>query len=98
MVSSTPMRPTATTSAWAFHGPDLCSGRPCPLHAPSDHPLVDAPVLMPVTADDLVLERLCQHRIAHPDPDSVALADILDPTREGEHGIHPCDGCCGAQR
>lgn len=81
-------------TAWAFHGPEVCTGRPCPLHAPSRHPLRAAPIMMPVTPDDIVLERLCPHGIAHPDPDSVQLADILDPAGEGEHQIHPCDGCC----
>lgn len=92
VLSSFPM--DTRIAAWAFHGPEVCSGRPCPIHAPTRHPLTDAPIAMPATADDLVLDRVCQHLVFHPDPDSVALAAILDPTHEGEHAVHACDGCC----
>lgn len=81
-------------TVWAYHSHDLCGGRPCPIHAPSQHHMRDWPVLMPVDPHDVVLERMCAHQVAHPDPDSVELATCFDPTNEGAHGLHTCDGCC----
>ena len=89
---------TMALDAWAFHGPEVCGGRPCPFHAPSPHPLAAAPILMPATVGELVAERVCEHQVVHPDPDSLALAVIFDPAHEGEAGLHPCDGCCGGRR
>lgn len=85
-----------TGSAWAFHGPGICTGRACPIHRPSGHHMRDWPLLLPITAGDLVLERACPHGVAHPDPDSAAQAEALDQTHIGEHRLHACDGCCTA--
>ena len=82
-------------TVWAFHGPDWCSGRSCPVHAPSNHHMRDWPLLAPSNPHAVVLERVCpRHGVAHPDPDSVEQATTFDPTHEGEHGLHPCCGCC----
>lgn len=59
---------------------------PCPVHAPSDHPLRDAPRLW--RADRRIVERRCAHGVGHPDPD-----DQLVRT-ESAQGVHGCDGCC----
>lgn len=84
-------------SSWAFHGPESCGGRACPFHAPSRHHMVAWPIAMPITVDDLVIERVCPHGILHPDPDSLDLAEIFDPTVKVLYQ-HPCCGCCVPNR
>lgn len=81
-------------TVWAFHAPSECAGRPCPVHAPSSHHMTDWPLLLPPNPHNVILERMCEHNVTHPDPDAVQQAIIFDPTREGEHGLHTCDGCC----
>lgn len=67
------------------HGPIRC--RPtCPVHWPSDHPLVDAPLWW--VGDIGVMMRLCPHNTLHPDPDDQQIR--LHP----ELARHDCDGCC----
>ena len=67
-----------------------CQPHHCVIHDPSNHPLRDAPMRW---RDDLqVMERLCGHGFAHPDPDSVAFIDrtwLVHSARS-----HDCDGCC----
>ena len=63
------------------HHRDLCQGRGCPVHHPSDHPMRHWPQLY--RADRRITERVCPHNIGHPDPD--------DPAGGRVHG---CDGCC----
>ena len=57
---------------------------PCCIHAPSDHPLADAPLHW--RHDRRIFERICAHGIGHPDPD--------DRARNRGDGVHGCDGCC----
>lgn len=69
---------------------------PCAFHAPSDHPLKDAPLnwrsgLSPFDGRRL-LERLCEHGVGHPDPDGLAFANQnLPKGQEPDTGVH---GCC----
>jgi len=73
-----------------IHGPSKCEGRPCPFHNPSDHALKDALINVRMDRNALV-ERICEHGVGHPDPDSVAYFEQLGQTMVGIHG---CDGCC----
>lgn len=73
-----------------IHPPFQCEGRPCTFHNPSDHPLKNATKIVRMDKHALV-ERLCQHGIAHDDPDSVAWLHSIGETWAGIHG---CDGCC----
>lgn len=72
------------------HSRSQCAGRPCVIHDPSDHHMMDWPK---VWRDDLkYFERQCEHGIGHPDPDDVAYyADVQGVDINRGHG---CDGCC----
>jgi hypothetical protein len=74
----------------SVHAAVACAGRPCPFHAPSDHPLKDAPINVRFDKHALV-ERFCEHGVGHDDPDSVAWLHSIGETWAGVHG---CDGCC----
>jgi hypothetical protein len=63
-----------------------CAGQPCPLHAPSAHPLAQAPMRLVMRSG--LIERICPHRHVHPDPDSLRWL--------GRPHAHRCDGCCVA--
>jgi hypothetical protein len=74
----------------------------CPIHAPSDHALRNAP--MKWAPSMRMLFRRCTHGELHPDPDSlgfentIALVKTLGGTPTlGYDGWHPCcvDKCCG---
>lgn len=71
------------------HPPDKCAGRPCVVHAPSDHHMRDWPTLY--RADKGMTERTCPHGVGHPDPD-----DLAWQISEGRdyQALHGCDGCC----
>jgi hypothetical protein len=70
------------------HGPQRC--RPaCPVHWPTDHPLVRAEFDWDVRNG--FMRRRCEHGLAHPDPDDQQVR--LHP----ELAEHRCDGCCRAQ-
>ena len=80
------------------HGSDECSGPNCCIHNPSDHPLKDAPLSW--RSDHVLMERICEHGIGHPDPD-----DLDHWRRQIGHlpqsekfltarAEHSCDGCC----
>lgn len=64
------------------HSPEICQGRPCVIHNPSDHHMREWPTHY--RFDRRIMERICPHGIGHPDPD--------DPFTG--RGIHGCDGCC----
>lgn len=73
------------------HNRDMCTGRPCVIHSPSEHKTRDWP--MNFRFDKMALvERLCTHGVGHPDPDSVHYFETIGVERMGIHG---CDGCCG---
>lgn len=82
-----------------IHTAGQCTGTPCPFHAPTKHHMVGWP--MSWQADRGLIERLCEHGISHPDPDSVAyLAGRMtwDLVIVGEVYVarHECDGCCAS--
>jgi hypothetical protein len=63
----------------------------CPFHYPSQHSMREWPIKIRTDRNNLV-ERLCEHGVGHPDPDSLAyLQAHLGVRDEGAHG---CDGCC----
>ena len=68
-----------------------CDVNGCAIHNPSYHPLSDAKQFMREDKSWLI-ERVCDHGIGHPDPDS---ASFISKT-EGNTSIwvHGCDGCC----
>jgi len=81
----------------AVHDHGDCDGRYCCIHNPSDHRLNKAPFLW--RDDRLVpfLERVCDHGIGHPDPDSLDHLESVLPSNifTGQAlGVHGCDGCC----
>ena len=63
------------------HTADVCEP-PCPIHRPGEHRMVTWPLHW--RNDRRIFERICQHGIGHPDPDST-------PAEQSAHG---CDGCC----
>lgn len=67
-----------------------CFGPACPIHAPSEHPLVNAKRHW--RDDRMIMERICDHGIGHPDPDDFRIFLGL------EDGVHGCDGCCRKER
>lgn len=46
--------------------------------------------------DSGLVERLCEHNVGHPDPDSVAF--LIKTTGETHWGVHACCGCCRNQQ
>lgn len=73
----------------SHHGWKDCLGPNCPIHKPSDHHMLDWPLLF--RPDLGIFERICEHGIGHDDPDSTAYAEAMDPKWYHPHG---CDGCC----
>lgn len=79
------------------HHRDKCAGEWCCIHNPSDHPLNTA--RLDFRFDRGFAERICDHGVGHPDPDSLAfLSRVMDPEdyRRRAFGVHGCDGCCVA--
>ena len=74
------------------HDPDKCAGTPCAWHNPSDHHMVDWPRNIRFDRPDMLTERICEHGVGHPDPDSLAYLEGM--TGETWHGVHGCCGCC----
>lgn len=74
------------------HPATACEGRGCPIHHPSNHPMVDYPLLW--RGDKNIMERTCPHGVGHDDPDDVAWR--LQQWHNVDHAIgqHGCDGCC----
>lgn len=81
---------TATGLILSVHSAEVCRP-PCPIHAPTDHPMRGWPKLW----RDAYFERLCEHGVGHPDPDSMAYFERLGLDGMGVHG---CDGCCSRRR
>lgn len=70
-----------------------CAPNPCPLHAPSAHHM--RAWRLHWRADRLLMERMCECGIGHPDPDHLSYIERTRGTeaREAE-GVHGCCGCC----
>ena len=82
---------TGTGQLVRHHDPTRCEGRPCPFHHPSGHPMVTWPLLLRADRATL-MERICEHGVGHPDPDSAAYWAERIP--KGGWFRHGCDGCC----
>lgn len=70
------------------HPVEQCTGEPCVIHAPSSHPMRPWPMHLRETG---LVERICEHGVAHPDPDSLA---FFERCGFDALGVHGCDGCC----
>lgn len=74
------------------HSPDRCGGETCVMHNPSQHAMREWPMHLRETG---LVERICEHGVGHPDPDSAAFFDNHGPLgSRGSWTIHGCDGCC----
>jgi len=85
---------TGTGQKIKVHDKDKCEGEYCCIHNPSDHIMKDWPTHW--RDDRLLMERICEHGIGHPDPDDLAFKE-----RNGfpdADGIHGCDGCCTGEK
>lgn len=80
---------TGTGQLLRFHPVKRCHP-PCALHAPSDHHMVTWPLHW--RGDRLILERICEHGVGHPDPDDAAYRRRFTPGNGDS--VHGCDGCC----
>ena len=68
---------------------------PCPVHAPSAHPLNTAPLNW--RSDVRLWERICKHGTGHPDPDDLSykrLTMLPAVYRMHCYESHGCDSCC----
>ena len=79
------------------HSARQCEGRPCVIHAPSDHVMRGFPTHLripgPFDIKQMHMERICPHGVGHPDPDDAAYQRSLGPNMSVD--VHGCDGCCG---
>jgi hypothetical protein len=80
---------TGTDQTVWVHEKDVCEGRNCCIHNPSDHHMVDWPTHW--GEDRKLMERLCKCGVGHPDPDYLAHKESLGIKHAGVHG---CCGCC----
>ena len=81
-----------------YHTKKACAGQACPFHNPSKHKMRKWP--MNLRTDPWafpLIERMCEHGIGHPDPDSAAYMDrnFSEEDKKNGYTIHSCDGCCG---
>lgn len=72
----------------ASHPLDECIGENCVVHNPSSHHMRDWPQRW---QNDGVLNRICPHGQAHPDPDQFGLWVAQGCETKA---VHACDGCC----
>jgi hypothetical protein len=82
-------------AVYGVHPRERCEGRPCVIHAPSDHSMRAFPThFRHGGALDIKpphMERVCAHGVGHPDPDDAAFWLSVGQ----DVGVHGCDGCCG---
>jgi hypothetical protein len=64
------------------HPSTECAGVHCTIHNPSNHTLRHLPLHW--RDDRKIFERICEHGVGHPDPDTPPGVDV----------VHGCDGCC----
>jgi len=80
---------------WQVHSRQICKG-PCTFHRASNHNMLDLPILIRETG---LVERICEHGVGHPDPDSMRyLNKHSAPGARGAWGVHGCCGCCAKRR
>ncbi len=85
-----------STGGIGHHLEENCDGpvgsvNHCPFHNPSKHVMVDWPMSLRET---MLIERVCEHGVGHPDPDSAAYFDRVNGHKPGTWSVHGCDGCC----
>lgn len=102
------MRSPAPGVVQVNHAPSLCEGQYCVIHNPSDHHMKTWPTTFRsdrarILSADLfyggvafvLTERICEHGVGHPDPDSIAYARKIGGNEFAEiEGVHGCDRCC----
>ena len=76
-----------------MHDKEDCKGHFCPFHNPSNHKMKDWKKHVRYDRGGLT-ERICEHGIGHPDPNSLAWLKSIG--RE-DPGVHGCDRCCARQ-
>lgn len=76
------------------HKESACKGHFCVIHNPSDHKMAAWTIF--IRTDKYALaERICEHGIGHPDPDSLAFfSRVTEENFAWAMGVHGCDGCC----
>ena len=72
-----------------IHAASQCAGRPCVIHAPSDHHMRSWNLVW--RGDKGTFERTCPHGVGHPDPDAAAYEESIG---RGYLNVHDCDLCC----
>lgn len=83
---------TGTGQRVWVHSKDRCTG-PCPIHNPSDHHMKDWPLHW--RDDRGIFERMCEHGVGHPDPDTIEFIRRIRGEGPAEtEAVHGCDGCC----
>jgi hypothetical protein len=73
---------------WVHRWKRTCVDDGCAIHCPTAHHMLDWPMVM---RSDTLIERLCNHGLKHPDPDSLRFFRSVGKFEIGEH---TCDGCC----
>lgn len=82
---------TGTGQKLYVHRKEGCKGY-CTIHNPSNHHMKDWPTHW---REDLgIFERICEHGVGHPDPDSLDYIRNYNPMKADTLAIHSCDGCC----
>jgi hypothetical protein len=79
-----------------YHSPLVCAGQRCIFHNPTEHKMRNWP--MNLRTDEWafpLIERICEHGVGHPDPDSVDYMDRQFGYNESEEkqygfGVHGC--------
>lgn len=75
------------------HTADQCAGRPCCIHNPSDHHMIQWDPKW--DNDHKQMWRQCPHALVHPDPDDLwYLRSRWGHKAASMLAIHGCDGCC----
>lgn len=69
----------------SVHSESVCNGTPCPVHHKTDHHMRG--MVQSLRPDTGVIERICEHGVGHPDPDSWSYLETWQL-------VHGCDGCC----
>lgn len=93
-----------TNTTYNTHAADVCDQEfPCSIHRRSPHPMRAFPQTW--CGQHHIMERLCPHGLAHPDPDDYLVRtkqvgttppdpDDYQAKTPVSDATHPCDGCC----
>lgn len=78
-----------------IHDRETCGEKMCPFHKPTKHHMVKWPKVWRADRSDSLVERVCEHGVGHPDPDSMEFIISKFGKEDGKYsGVHGCDGCC----